>query len=659
MAYDQPTTSPATSIDKVLADKITQQAAMQLMTSRQFKRTRMGQIKENEDLYHGLIEKTIRNPYNECFPFMAGFIDHYRAKIDDDSNLLYSYQDESDLKRAQKTNAFYDRESKSIETNASWNLKHRGAKINALFSGVAIYKYYAESVPEYRSCLEVISHYDFHNEPRGGAMIENHLFCGQDNLFKNKEDILASTYYNQEQAKLLVAKYAENGYKDNDDYDSQRNNRYVALGQDPRTNNYVGQGTVKLVEWYTTYGGKRYYVLFNEHTQIWLRCCLLTDLFPDNYWPYITWQTNEDLDVFWSKAPADDARPVAKIINTMINQELYNRQKRNYGQRGYDAEMFPNVAALADWRPDGLVPVDTKGGNRQISQGVYEFKVGDLNGTLDLVTWLEGFTGKQLGYTSSAAGQSENDKKVGVFQGEIQQVEQLIGVKNKSYRDALSRIGLLFKQGCDHNLKKEVAIKIMGASGVEWDTIGPEDMKTTRPLTIEPVGGTSELALKRAEDNDKLVALQDPNLGVNPQWKARQMLLIKGFTEEDIKDAFSNDTFAEKELLAEAAEAEKLIVEGQIPKLNRGADSNFMQHIVDFATDTEDLTDDQYKNLMQYAMAHTDIAVENEARNIKDMIRQKRMAQMQAPVDPNAPVPPQSQPVPSPMQPAPTAPIQA
>lgn len=609
-------------------EKITTQALEQLRISRQYKRARMKQIQENEALYAGVVEKSIRNPFNECFPFMAGFVDHLKSKIDDDSNLLYSYQAEADLKRTQKINAFYDMESKSIEANASWELKHRHAKFNAILSGVAIYHYYSESKPEYKSCLEVISHYDFHCEPRGGAILENHLFCGQDSIYKNQEDIINSDTYNQEQVKKLVADYQKNDYKQNNDPEDIRNNRARSLDQDPTTNNYVGQNVIKFVQWYTTYKGKRYYVLFNEDTRVWIRCCPIEDIFPDGLYPYVAWHTNEDGDLFWSKAPADDARTVARIINTMINQELYNRQKRNYGQRGYDAEMFPNVKALADWRPDGLVPVNTFGGLRPISAGVYEFKVGDLNGTLDLVTWLEQFTGKQIGYTASSAGQAEGDKKVGVFEGEVKQVEQLIGVKNKSFRNAISRLGLLFKQGLDHNLKKEVAIKLMGAKGIEWDVLRPEDLKTDKPVSIQPIGGTSEMQLKQINDNNKkntLPLLQT----VNPQWKERQMLLLSNYTEDDVKDAFSTDTFAQKELMSEAAQAEQEIVEGKNPPLNRGADSNFMEHITNFATNTEDLDIETYKRLMDYAFAHTDIAVQNEARNIKDLIRQKKIEFLQ------------------------------
>lgn len=629
--YEAPTKEVDTLTDE---DKkaIAAQVPQQLRASRMTKRSRMKQVSENEDLYQGVVAPTIRNPFNECFPFMAGYVDHLRAKIDDDSTLIYSHQAESDLKRADKINAFYDMESKSQNPDALWSLKHRHAKINAIFSGRAIYKYYSYSVPEYHSCLEVISHYDFHCEPRGGGILENHLFCGQDNIFKNKEDIKGNDTYDQEQVKLLLEGNQKNDTKDNNDVDATRNNRFTSLGQDPVTNNYVGQNTIKFVEWYTTYKSKRYYVLFNEGTNIWIRLCPLKELFPDELWPYVSWATNEDPDVFWSKAPADDARPMARIINKFVNQELYNREKRNYGQRGYDAEMFPNVASLADWRPDGLVPVNTFGGNRKIQDGVFEFKVGDLNGTLDLVTWIEQFAGTQLGYTASSAGQSEKDKKVGVFEGEVEQVDQLINVKNQSYRNALSQIGLLFKQGLEHNLTQSTAIKVMGAQGVEWTTLDPEDIKTERDLSIQPVGGTSELQVKKLEDTNKYLVLdglsKNPNSGVNPQWVSRQMLLMKGFTQEDVKDAFSPDDFGTKELMSEAAQAEKDIVEGKTPKLNRGANGAFMQHIVDFATDTNDLSEEQHTKLIEYAMAHIEIATENTSRDIKDIIRKRRAAIM-------------------------------
>jgi len=48
----------------------------------------------------------------------------------------------------------------------------------------------------------------------------------------------------------------------------------------------------------------------------------------------------------------------------MFNQELTNREKRNFGARAYDKDMFKDVRKLDEsmHRPDALVPADTKGG---------------------------------------------------------------------------------------------------------------------------------------------------------------------------------------------------------------------------------------------------------------------------------------------------------
>lgn len=620
------------AVEATLAGNILVQAQQQLQTSRMNKRARLEQIKENEDLYHGIAEKNIRNPFSECFPFMAGFVDHMKAKIEDDSDLSYNNDDnEADFKICRKIQAHFDKTSRSVLPNDSWNLKHRYAKTNAIFSGVAIYKYWSVGSPAYKSFLYVVSHYDFHFEARGGGMIDNHLFCGEDSVYKNIEDLEGDAVYDQTQvAKLKLA--AQNGTKDTNAEESLRDNRAQAMLQDPRTNNYVGQGVVKLTEWYTTFKGLRYYLLFSDETSTWIRCELLIDILPDNQWPYVVWQTNEDPDVLFSKAPCDDARPVAKIINTMINQELYNRQKMNFGETHYDVDMYPNVAALVDTRPDKYVPVDTLGGKRPLSSGIYKVQVGALTGTLDIVTWLDQFTGRQTGNTPGSQGDSEGDKKATVFVGEIQQVEQLIGIKNKSFRDALSRLGLRYKTGLEYNLSTPEAVKVMGGKGAEWVELSKEEVKRVSSLRIQPVGGTSDLQLKKVQDNEKKTALGVLQT-VNPQWKERQILLLSGFEEDDVKDAFSANSFATRELLSEAAMAEEDIVAGKKPKLNRGATADFMQHIIDFATNTDNLSTEIHGKLIDYAMEHTDIVLANLNRDVKKMLADRAAQALSTPLN--------------------------
>ena len=59
------------------------------------------------------------------------------------------------------------------------------------------------------------------------------------------------------------------------------------------------------------------------------------------------------------------------------------------------------------------------------------------------------------------------------------------------------------------------------------------------------------------------------------------------------------------------------ILDGKKPKENRGADTLFMQTIVDFAYDSDDLEQDVFQALILYADSHADIATQNAVRKAR------------------------------------------
>lgn len=169
--------------------------------------------------------------------------------------------------------------------------------------------------------------------------MENHLFCGVENIFITREDLWAGVkegYYDEEQVMKLTDLNTPSEYKENQDVENTRNNRHRALGLDPQSNNYVGQDVFKFCQWYLKFKGIRWYCLFEEKTGTWIRVKPLQELFPivpqtgDALWPFVTWQTHEEARVFWSKAPCDDARPIGLTMNRLLNQELYNREKKKH-----------------------------------------------------------------------------------------------------------------------------------------------------------------------------------------------------------------------------------------------------------------------------------------------------------------------------------------
>lgn len=593
----------------------------------------MAQIKESEDFYNGKQKPSLVRENNDTFPFMSGFVDHLYSELDEPPTIEFCQTDEADYKMAKKTTAFFENEKASTLPHAKWALKDRYSKKLAIFSGRAILKYFAESDPVYRSNLQIVDHYDFHNEPGGGGHLEDHLFCGQEAIFKTKEDLLSGAkdnFYDFTQVNKLMSLGVTSDHKTNEDDYNNRLNRHQGLQLDPQSNNYVGQELWKFCEWYLTYAGCRYYILFDERTGEWIRCKLLRDIFSviestgDALWPYVSWATHEDPKVFWSKAPCDDALPIAKRVDKLINQEIYNREKKNKGSRLYDPLMITDVEALADPRPDGLIPVDTKNGKRALSTAIYKVESGEITGTIDLVQWLDSYYGTKTGSTPGAMGNAEKDKKVGVYLGEMQQVQRRLGIYNLSYKEAWAEIGLRFLLGLDDQMTTDQAVKLIGPDGIEWTTLTRADLKRNRPYDIKVVGGDDYQKKNEAESQKKLAGLEITTT-VNPRWKDREILKAAGYTDDQLKDAFSSVQGDSAELMSEAAQAIEDIQNGLKPKINRGANTAFIQKILDYSYDLN--VEDNKKELelahklADYALEHIDIAAQNEARNVAELVK--------------------------------------
>lgn len=642
---------------------IMNQCSLQLQTSRDFKRPRMKVIQENENLYMGIAEKEYKNPYNDCYPYMSGFCDYLLSEIDDAPNVIFSAQGEEDYKAATRTTALFEQLGQSKLPNANWSRKDRASKKLAIFSGVGILEFYSEANPDFKTYLNNVDHYDFHCEPDGGSDLEGHLFCGREGIYKTKEQIeegATSGRYNPKYTKILTEATSAQQFKDNVASHSERLNRSRAMNLDVESNNYVGQEVFALVEFYTTYKGKRYYCLFDDFSKNAIRIELLSDMFSviepntEALYPYVAWHTNEDPRVFWSKGPADDARPVAKTINKLLNQQMYNRDKQNMGHRLYDPQMIKDIKSLGEWRVDGLTPVNTRNGQNAISSSVHTLQTGNLQGTVEMVQFLNNFVGQQIGSTPGSKGDAPSSQAVGIFRAELAQISKRLGVYNKSYTEMWAGIGLRFRVAITDNLtENKVRVKIMGAKGIEWADVSAEDLEPIKDYDILIEGGRQAEA-QRQEENKLKASVLDSIQTVNPKWKDIQKLRAVGFDEEQIKEAFSIVDPGLKELLSEAAQAEQEIVEGGKPALNRGANAAFMQHIINFA---QNLTlEDKEKEaqiaieLMEYAVAHASIAAANEARNalqlIKDATIKNGTQQINsgaidpnAPVDPNAPTP--------------------
>lgn len=597
------------------ADRLTEIACKQVKASFDYKRERMAQITKNEEFYFGRKIKVPKGQFGVPLPVMSGFVDTLMSKIDDPPVVKFSHGDDlADLKLANKCSRAITKEGAS--TRGNWAMKDRWSKKLACFSGRAIAKYFAESDPKYKHYWEIVDHEDFECEPAGGGYLENHLFCGQQNIFRTKAEMIRNAkagLYDMKQVSKLIDSTGKSEFKKNTDLFQKKAERLKRLGLNIMNNTYVGQGIFRFTEWAMDYEGKRYYLLFDYLTKMWVRAHVLKQVFESELYPWHSWATHEHPFIFWSKAPCDDVLPVADAMDTLFNQALTNRHKRNMNQRAYDPDMFPDPSEL-EWRPDGLARAKPEPG-KPISSGIYEFKTPEISGTIDLVAFMDGFIGRKTGITPESPGAPEKDQKVGIYFGGLQQVADRLGLYNKSYSQFWEELGMRAAWGYKEHLSEKELIDMIGEDGIGWE----QEKKKAPFLDLTITGGAAELMANEAKakkrENALAMILKRPDLSarLNQDWLLSELLRHAAFDDPEIKVALSREEFGTVEILAEASQAIQDIVDGKEVKINRGANTAFVQKIIDYAMDQE-VDDATFKKLTAYAEAHLPIAYENMMR---------------------------------------------
>ncbi len=393
----------------------------------------------------------------------------------------------------------------------------------------------------------------------------------------------------------------------------------------------MGEQIFKLVEMRLNVKGTRYYLLFSPWYEVWLRFDKFKEVFSADIYPWVSWQTHEDNKNFTSKSYADDAYGVADAVHTLFNQELTNREKKNLNARAYDREMFPDVSKLdqAQYRPDALVPVDTKGGARKIGEGIYAFETPQLNGTIDLTEWVQQQTGKSIGVSDVSMGQADNvSKKATVVLAEQHSISKRLLLRSSPYTEAMGQIARLFIQGAKDHLPAKKALKRLGIEGEDWDAeIKRTDLDLYGDIDVKVTSSSIEMRnsqLKKQARKETLTEIAaDPVLSaqVNPKWIVKEKLRsIAEYDDTEVKLAMDTQNYGNEVEVARAHEAIQAVQANEKPQPFYGATTAFMQVIHDFAVNNRlSLGDRKYHILIDYETAHAPIVEENMMRKAEQI----------------------------------------
>lgn len=614
-----------------LAEKVMDRATYIVANVRKFKEPRIKKIASYRELYAGNVKKKFRQPFNVVLPVFAGAMDTLMAGFNDDLSLRFEESEPADYISAKKQTALWEQEVSSQAPNAKFALKCRWDRSNAMFSGRGFMTNYAQSIPKYQNNFEIYELEDAIFQPGGGGHLENHLYAGRENVIRSASQLLRGSY-DQKQVRELLAMCARTDYYPVDDKETQGYlNKFQASGLDVTSSDYVGETMFNLVEIVITVFGTRWYMLFSPWYRKWVRFEKNSVMNSADLFPFVSWATHEDNKNFLSKSYADDMYGIADAVHTLFNQELTNREKRNFNARAFDKDIFPDVAKLdqAQYRPDALVPADTKNGTRKIAEGIYTFETAELRGTIDLINFMNQEAGRDIGVTDLSMGGVQNvSKKATVVFAEQQNISKRLLLRSSPYTEAMGEIGKLFVVGLKDHMPAKVALKRLGDEGVGFDPeITRLDLDTYSPLEVKIISSSLEMRNSQLKKEARMKTLNeislDPNQSkfINPRGIV-EAKLRDGAEYDDGEIAILMDTknYGSKEESAYAHSAIQEVLANKKPELYYGATTLFQEIVYDYARNNKNkISKKQYIVLMDLITAHDEIVKENLERKAKDL----------------------------------------
>ena len=579
-------TSEEINTEKKTKDALAEKARKLLVSSQIYKQARMNRIALYEALYNNDVPPKLRQMFNVIPPVFSGMVDSLLAQFNDEVKIKYTASNPALYITIPKIQAHWEKEKDSPSPNARWNYKARTDRFNAVLSGRGILEEYAYNDPKYENVLNVINYSDFHCAPLGGGLLDRHPFAGKEGCFVSESDLKTNSKYDQKQVEELTRySWASEDFTTLETTYGTKFERWRALGLDPQTNSFSGDKTYNLCDFIISDNGKKYNVVFEPCSGIWVYC----EEWDGDAYPWKTYATHEDDKNFWSKSYADDFYNIADAIIIMVNQELTNREKKNYHGRAYDKDMFTDVAKLdaAQYRPDALVPANTMGGVKKIAEGIYEFTTPELKGTIDLVNWLSSYTADKVGTDELPPGAGKS--KVGIQLAMQQKQSKRIGLRADSFKECYAQLGYAYIEGMAKYMPAKVSVQLIGENGfVEEAELKRLEVKgaiNNIGITITSTSEQEQADAMKKDSRVKAIEMITQNPNLTRYEKETIYRDIGQFTEDEIMFLLDAKGEISKKQIAHASQDIQNVLQGKQIDPWYGADISYLNYINSYIID--------------------------------------------------------------------------
>lgn len=611
------TKSKKRQIDGRTRDKIVAQAIKEIEFDRDYKKQRIIDWHRNEKLLAHMKQKLGDQRANVGIANTKalGFVGTLLSKVDNPPNIKFSKTTEADLAVSKRYNALFAQDMDSEKEDLDF--KDLMGKKDAISYGRTIYEYHASSEGgNYTPHLNLVSPYDFLIDPAAGGMdIEKARHLGRAGIWKDKkqlEDGVKSGLYIKDEVSKLTSGKGQADAASQEQKDKEEASYYLT-GEKQRIMEDSGQWHFH--EWGTTYEGERYYVLLNEDSKTGIRVEKLENVFESKLWWFWSWATDPDPKEFWTLSPLDNVREIFITQGININQALDNNERINHPMMGVVAGAVKNLSDLRYGRDKRVM--FKKGTDMRTATKTFE--TPKINEPLEVYNVLEGIGDKEGGVPASAKGVAEEDK-VGIYEGNLANVSDRLGLLNKSYARGYKHFAKLWKEGVKEHLTKKTAIEMLGADGVSYEEVKPDEMKPTRELKVIVEASDAEMQSDLQDKKNKLAFLSqkvnDPM--VNQKVRFEMEAQIAGMKKEDIDRLLDVENEASAELMAECAGDIEDLINGKEVKPNYQANTKYAQKIVDYMKDKRgELNKKQWSALEQYLIKIQPIVIENSVRTAR------------------------------------------
>jgi hypothetical protein len=559
---------------------------------------------------------------------MEEFVNTYLSKIDNSLQFKFTKRKEAQLKRVARLNAL----RKFDADRDFWDMKDLAGKEQLLIYGRAIFAYYADSENGYAAHLENVDVYDFLIDPSaGGIDMEQAKYLGRYGVVKDRYEMKDGDYITSEVKKLLD-RGGNNTEKTKEE--SNKVNRTKATGTAVERED-VDADKFKFWEWFTTYEGKRYYLLMTDEG-IAIRAELLTDIFPPTRdfplgaYPFWSYGTRPSVTEFWTRAPADQVREIFMAQNVTINQMLDNGEEYNKPMKVVDIGAITNLSELK-YRRSGTIRARA---GMDVTRAVQFLRPPAIDTPLRTFDALESIQEKASGVTAGAKGTSGDDK-VGIYEGNQANTADRFGLINKSYSFGYKRFAKLYEMGVRNHLTKKVSIEILGPDGVETEGISRRDVfKKSDEFGITVEASDAENQASEVDKRNKLgfLSANAQNPAQSPKKAYEIGAKIAGFDADEIKELLDTSDYGNAQIMSEASRDIEDILEGKEIKPNRAANVAYKKRFLDYMIDhEEDMTHEQFMALASYITLCEEYVLANTAREITNKQIQQGISPMSAP----------------------------